>query len=175
MSLAAVAEPIGQPTSLDEIVRSCSNELFAAYGVVATDTVTERGPTEFAFAAIIGFTGTPLRGTLLVTMTKATLESSNPIPGSPPREWIAELSNQLLGRVKTQLLSCGVEIYVSTPLVLRGQHLAPEALRVVSPIELNTATGPVIVWMESESPEGFQLVRQTSANDIPSEGDSFMF
>ena len=174
---AAVEEQCSEPTSLVEIIRTSTKELLDAYGVSSRLVEYTGTPaTEFAlaFAAVIGFTGEALRGTLLITTTITTLERSNPVPGSPVREWIAELANQLLGRIKNQLLSCDVEINLTTPLVLRGQHLSVESLRDSRPIEMETDGGPIFVWLENEGIEGLVLVRRPKLN-AKVEGDSFLF
>ena len=175
MTLGAHAtSPESELVTLDTIVRNSTTELCAAYEI-KTKPANETGfSADFALAGIIGFTGPIIRGTLLLAMTREGLQTSNPVPTSPPREWMGELANQLLGRIKTQLLACGVEIYVTTPIVLRGQHLAPEALRAVNPLELMTKDGPIIVWFESDAPPDLEL-RKAIASEAPIEGDSFIF
>jgi CheY-specific phosphatase CheX len=165
----------GEPTTLDEIARACTKELLEAYGVAArpAEDAGNLGAS-LGFAGIIGFTGPVLRGTLLIATTNTALERSNPAPTSPTREWMAELANQLLGRIKNQLLACEVEIHLTTPLVLRGQHLSIEALRKVSPIEMITDEGPILVVLETESAGTLELVRRRDIQ-VGSEGDCLMW
>jgi CheY-specific phosphatase CheX len=162
-------------TTVDEIARTCTKELLEAYGVAARP-VQSAGAlgASLGFAGIIGFTGAVLRGTLLIATTNATLERSNPAPTSPAREWMAELANQLLGRIKNQLFTCAIEIHLTTPLVLRGQHLSIEALRKVSLIEMVTDDGPILVVLETESAGTLALVRRRDIQ-VGIEGDSLMW
>jgi len=161
-------------TTLKEIVRTATVGALSAYGVSShpAQPGSDLG-AELAFAGIIGFTGASLRGTLLITTTGSMLDRSNPITGSA-RDWIAEFANQLLGRIKNQLLRHGVEIYMTTPLVLRGQHLSPESLRTVDSIELDTNGGPIFVSLESETTGELVLERDPQAF-VGSEGDAILF
>jgi CheY-specific phosphatase CheX len=165
----------GERTTLDEIARTCTKELLEAYGVAAGPVQNAGGlEASLGFAGVIGFTGPALRGTLLIATTNRTLERSNPAPTSPPREWMAELANQLLGRIKNQLLTCEIEIHLTTPLVLRGQHLSIEALRKVSPIEMVTDEGPILVVLETEPAGTLELVRRRDIQ-VGAEGDSLLW
>jgi CheY-specific phosphatase CheX len=165
----------GERTTLDEIARICTKELLEAYGVVARPVQNARDlGVSLGFAGIIGFTGPLLRGTLLIATTNKTLERSNPAPTSPTREWMAELANQLLGRIKNQLFTCEIEIHLTTPLVLRGQHLSIEALRKVCPIEMVTDGGPILVVLETEPAGTLELVRRRDIQ-IGTEGDSLLW
>jgi CheY-specific phosphatase CheX len=76
--------------------------------------------------------------------------ASNPVGGSL-RDWIAELANQLAGRIKNKLLAHGAEVYVNTPVVLRGEHLAPLPRQELLPLTFSTDGGNVFVWIELET------------------------
>ncbi|HMI86670.1 MAG TPA: hypothetical protein VK550_21400 [Polyangiaceae bacterium] len=76
---------------------------------------------------------------------------SDPI-GGPPRAWIAELSNQLVGRIKNKLLAHGAEVDVTTPVVLRGELLAPlDARNKLPPRAFASEGGNVFVWIELDT------------------------
>jgi hypothetical protein len=98
-------------------------ELFSHYGV-AIRPAEQSSDSNLAFCAIIGFTGNDMRGSLLLACSREplTLAGEN-VHGI--RDWLAELANQMLGRIKNRLLSLGTVIYASTPIILRGEHLAP--------------------------------------------------
>ncbi|HEX3855033.1 MAG TPA: hypothetical protein VHW01_28920 [Polyangiaceae bacterium] len=86
------------------------------------------------------------------------------------------LENQLLGRVKNQMLARGVEISPSTPIALRGEHLSP-VLRQRLVAELFTAEGGIVcVRMDCEFDEGFELAEETAGEAAPmSEGEPLLF
>jgi hypothetical protein len=109
---------------LHEVFRRCSEELFVAHGVapVALGVPTDDEPLRIRTAAIIGYSGAALKGTVMLAVSREGLSATRPV-GDDDRDWLAELSNQLLGRVKNQLFRHGVQISMSTPLVIRGERL----------------------------------------------------
>lgn len=85
----------------------------------------DQGLTELA--AVIGFSGESLRGTVGLTATLEALTATHPstLAGDPttPRQledWLGELANQVMGRIKAQLRRRAVTVWMSTPIVLRG-------------------------------------------------------
>jgi hypothetical protein len=98
--------------------------------------------------AVLGFTGPKVRGTLLLAASQRAL-ASLPHEGLP-KEWLAELSNQLLGRVKIHLLPWDLEIYLATPAVIAGERLRP-LVGPVGPELASARTGGLWVWVECET------------------------
>jgi hypothetical protein len=164
--------------TLDRLVAENCLKLFKDYqleiraGVAGEAVATER----FLLCGIIGFTSKQVRGALVLATTSEPLERTNPAASPSHRDWICELANQLLGRVKNQMLSRGVEIFPSTPIALRGEHLSP-VLQQRLVAELFTAEGGVVcVWMDCEFSEGFELP-EVSVCDAASasEGEAILF
>ena len=144
---------------LERLVREHCLKLFADYDLeIRLGEVGEpRAEDRFLLCGIIGFTAKFARGALVLATTKEPLELTNPTSTPSHRDWICELANQLLGRVKNQLLTRGVEIFPSTPVAVRGEHLSP-ILEQRQIAELFTAEGGVIcVWLDCEFEEGFEL------------------
>jgi hypothetical protein len=104
----------------------------------------------------IGFVGESLRATCLLGTHQRLLQASGR-SGNQPRDWVAELSNQLIGRIKMRLLGCGVSVKVTTPLALSGIKLRPLPRLAPSPLAFTSAFGPVVVWLELECERGFVL------------------
>lgn len=76
--------------------------------------------------AIIGLGGQKLRGSVVLGIPESLLRISHPAAGSEPEEladWLAELANLLLGRLKAQLLARGVSIELGTPVTISGTAL----------------------------------------------------
>ena len=95
-------------------------ELFDAYGVRLSTVKKSWGESdERLLSGSMGFVGRHLRGTCLLATTERALSDSCPAQGKL-RDWIGELTNQLVGRLKTKLLGYGVEVFVTTPIVLSG-------------------------------------------------------
>ena len=65
---------------------------------------------------------------------------------------MAELSNQLFGRIKNRLLRRGLELIGMPPAVIAGDHLVVTARSQCQPIVLRSpAGGRVCVWIDSRS------------------------
>jgi hypothetical protein len=129
-------------------------------------------------SGIVGFVGRQMCGTLLLTATKETLILSNGTSASS-RDWMAELSNQLFGRLKNRLLRRGFELSGSTPAVIEGDHLAALTRRQERrPIVLRGDGGArVCVWIDYsvEVALPISLSDGEGDEDIPLEGTILLF
>lgn len=133
--------------------------------------------------AIVGFAGEKLRGCVGVAATSVAVMSIHPLGpdadqhGRPAVDWLGEIANQLLGRVKHRLSGYSLEIAPSTPVVLRGLQIrvartqpgVPRCYRVMTP------GGPLITWIDvsSEIADDFELTLGATADAAP--GESFFF
>jgi hypothetical protein len=161
--------------TLEKILVECASALFSAYN----SPLTYRGmtPSEsetFVLSGVIGFAGSDMRGTLLLAMTSGLLEDLSPISASM-RDWIAELSNQLLGRIKNQLLRFGTEIFTTTPSVLRGELLTPLPRSALAGHRFESARGVASVWLDTEIRDGFSLGTPVAGDVAAAEGESLFF
>jgi hypothetical protein len=151
--------------------------LFLAYDVSLepTDVDEWRKNPDLTLVSVIGFAGKGVSGSLVLGATKEPLERSKPSRASE-RDWIAELANQLLGRIKNKVLRLGIEFYAMPPAVVSGNHLAP----VVSqpdfhPWVFATPGGVVCLWIEvTAAPEVIPDESLVGA-DIPAEGEMLLF
>jgi CheY-specific phosphatase CheX len=140
---------------------------------------------DFLLCAVIGFSGKNVRGTLVLALTEELPMLSSPIgpmPANPAtraitqRDWVGELANQLLGRVKIELLRCGVEIYLNLPAVLRGKHLAPLPRVELKPLKFTLGESVVALWVETEALPGFKIDGQhLDDQQGPAAGDALLF
>jgi hypothetical protein len=151
--------------------------LFRAYDVSIepTDLEAYRKNPDLTLVSVIGFAGRQVSGSLVLGTTAEPLETSKPDAASP-RDWIAELAIQLLGRIKNKVLRCGIEFYAMPPAVVSGSHLAPVTSKEdFRPWVFATPGGVVCLWIElSMSPE-LQPDGKLIDSDIPSEGDVLLF
>jgi CheY-specific phosphatase CheX len=164
--------------------RACQ-ELFGRYGVAVQKAEESAAPVspDFLFCSVIGFTGRDVRGSLVLALTEELSGLSNPVSGTSipsdrvtQRDWVGELSNQLLGRIKIELLRCGVEIYLNLPAVLLGQHLAPLPRAQLKPLKFSLSNGAAAVWIEIEARPGFKIdAGKAAAEHGPSAGDTLLF
>lgn len=165
-------------TTLDRLVAENCLKLFADYQleIRAGEPGESLAAEPFLLCGILGFTSKHLRGALVLATTREPLDRTNPAGNPSHRDWICELVNQLLGRVKNQMLTRGVEISPSTPIALRGEHLSP-VLQQRLVAELFTAEGGVVcVWIDCEFDDGFELAEESIGEASPmSEGDTLLF
>jgi CheY-specific phosphatase CheX len=165
---------------LESITARACEELFARYGVELRRLTQEEHPVspEFLICSVISFSGRRVRGTLVLAMTEDLPGKSSKLKlkeSVAARDWVGELSNQLLGHVKLELLRHGVEIYLNLPAVLRGEHLAPLPRKALKPLKFAAASGAVAIWVEVEMAPGFEIEGANDANSGPRSGETLLF
>jgi len=150
------------------ITAECCLSMFADFGV---ELYPAESPPETAnhtplYVGIIGFTGDGVRGTLVLGASQGPLDQSSRARfEGHEREWIAELTNQLLGRIKTQFLTRGLTIFLALPVVLRVKHIAPVLRPARDPLAFEAAGGSVYVWLDLEFDAGRSLSLEPVAAD----------
>ena len=171
----------------EEVAASACEELFARYGVTVRRAAEGDDPVspDFLLCSVIGFSGRDVCGTLVLALTDDLSGKSNPVSGSTrtgvvssrstQRDWVGELSNQLLGRIKIELLRCGVEIYLNLPAVLLGQHLAPLPRSQLKPLKFTLGDGAAAVWIEVEARAGFKIDTGKADDKGPAAGEALLF
>lgn len=130
---------------------------------------------DLLFCGVVGFSGEEMRGTLLLATSREPLGRTSPTTDASLREWIAELSNQLLGRIKNRLISRGVTLHLSTPVVLRGTHISPVTTDELRPYLFSCDGGFVCVWMDAEVLPGVDLSQTVETEGLITEGTSTLF
>jgi CheY-specific phosphatase CheX len=158
---------------LADVVQQSCIALFSHYQVAITPS--ERMPSrEVALCGIIGFTGDDLKGSLMLACSREPLELAQAGGDLTMRDWLAELTNQLIGRVKNRLLAFGTVIYCSTPVVLGGERIAPIESQPLG--HLFTADGGVVsVWFDTVIRPGFALSPPGDVSELAQEGDTLLF
>jgi CheY-specific phosphatase CheX len=170
----------------EQVTAAACEDLFSRYGVTVrrADERDEPVTPEFFLCSVIGFTGRDARGTLVLALTEDLSGLSNPVGAANrgattdrviQRDWVGELSNQLLGQIKIELLRRGVEIYMNLPTVLQGQHLAPLPRRQLQPLKFTLGNGAAAVWIELETRQGFKIAPAASVEEGPAPGDTLLF
>jgi hypothetical protein len=149
-------------------------ELFDAYGLTLTRTTHSWGETDDRLlCGVVGFVGRRFRGSCLVAGCEAPLVASCP-SGNQLRDWVGELANQLAGRVKAKLINLGVEVSLTTPIVISGVRLEPLPRSDIAPTVFTSAEGDVMVWAEAEAASGFVFGSERPAASN-GEGDVLLF
>lgn len=114
------------------LIVECATSLFASCGVALSyDGETDGAAVDGeGMASFVGFTGDRIRGSLLLSTCPVLVARSHPSdlsacpePALELADWIGELANQLLGRIKNKVRVHGIDFSVSTPVSLAGQEL----------------------------------------------------
>lgn len=161
------------PQRIQELAEEACVDLFEAYGVDLARAelgMTPEGAR--SLTGIIGFTGPGITGMCLLASSEEPLQASNPANGSL-RDWMAELSNQLAGRLKHKLLAQGAEVYVTTPIVLRATRIEPLPRRNLVAGAFRTHNGTLALWVEVETAPEFAL--SPSGEVAVAEGETLLF
>jgi CheY-specific phosphatase CheX len=171
---------------LDTALRDATLAVFGHYGV----TLVPVGPSAaLSIAAhdavgVIGFTGDRIRGTLVIATSSGlvahtchdTGDQSMPLRDRV-RDWVGELSNLVLGRVKVALARCGVSMGLSTPVAFTGEHLRLGAVQRARTRawDFRAMDGEVRVWLEVEMAPAFCFELLPERNDELAEGEPLLF
>jgi CheY-specific phosphatase CheX len=160
--------------TLREILTSKAYELFADYSVVCAADGSELVDRRL-LCGILGFTGDRLCGSVVLSATEDAIACSNPIGDGATRGWVAELTNQLVGRFKNELFRRGVEVAMSIPVVLTATQLTPLPQTHLDPTRLVVGTGSVTIWLEIEAEAGLELSEPSADTAMAAEGEAMLF
>jgi hypothetical protein len=141
------------------ITQESSRKLFEDMGV----TLRERaglqgtGATPMTYGGIIELTGKGIRGRMTLASSHEPLAATKPVANGGEREWLAELTNQLMGRIKNQLLLYAVEVTFGSPVTLRAEHLAAQSRGKEPPLVFEGGGGFVQVSLDVHLDRTFQM------------------
>jgi CheY-specific phosphatase CheX len=158
--------------AIQDMAGSACTELMEAYGVELVRAEGWPETEEVMLSGVMGFVGDSVRGTCLLAAPQATIEAAAP-RAAAARDWVGELANQLVGRLKVKLMARGATIALSTPVVLKGVKLSPLPRTDVAPVVFESRAGRVLVWLEVEIEADFQLGEQRAL--AASEGELLVF
>lgn len=172
--------------AVDGAVHQAVSGLFEAYGYLvaplAPPQTTSADRECSDMAGVIGFCSEQVNGTVVISTSEDVVLGTVPAGIERPHtsDWLGELSNQLLGRLKNQLSEFGIVLHVSTPVVLVGPKLrvfgsALSGVRVYR-FNLQAATArPVTIMVELQAKDGFRLERMTTQSPNVLEGTELFF
>lgn len=160
--------------AVTELLVGACIDLFAAYQVDLAESGSRWATTnEPLLSGVIGFVGSRVRGTCLLASTEPPIAASCP-PGGRHRDWVGELTNQLMGRLKSKLVARELSVELSTPIVLSGVRIQPLPKAKLEPTVLSGSFGSVLVWLEIETAPDFVLGRERQGLS-GNEGDVLLF
>jgi hypothetical protein len=155
----------------------CGLELFAAHGIRLAPAPLLPLVPELEFLSIIGFAGARVGGVLVLGADETILQRCNGT-ASASSDWIAELGNQFLGRIKNSLLREGIAIHRSPPAVVHAGAQAALYLRPGSEsVRLADDRDAIWIWMDWETDFAAEpAATLTPADtDVLTEGEMLLF
>jgi hypothetical protein len=165
--------------TLNEIANCRCLDLFGSYGLALKPVpISAAPPVPLLYCGVIGFSGEGIRGSLAVGSSANLLRDSNPLHDAASRDWAGELANQLMGHIKGQLLAHGVTVYLSTPTVLRGEHLRVKTSTAAPPLLFTDQHdhGLVSLWLDVETGPGLRFNDREDATGAGLEaGETLLF
>jgi len=145
-------------TVLDVIVQSSTVELFQLYNVpIAPVRRADVKNGEHRYQDLVGvvaFDAPKLSGVLTLSLDSTLMAAMPNVPSDarPRRDWIRELVNQLVGRIKNRLINFQVTLRIGLPTAMNGRalevkHRSAETIAVYA---FRTLKGGVMVTLEGE-------------------------
>ena len=115
---------------IDRYLSASTLDLFGAQGLRLEAWPAPAAELAEPLASSIGFTSDNMKGVLVLVMEKSLALASLPAnlrakcgDDELLADWVGELSNQLLGRIKTRFIGSGIQIALSTPIVFVGREM----------------------------------------------------
>jgi CheY-specific phosphatase CheX len=159
---------------VEELLFTVGQQLFEAYDLRAASSSAPRESLDIKVAAIIGFAGEKLRGSVMLAMSDRALQHTKQTPGESVEDWVGELTNQLAGRLKNRLLAYGLDVAIATPLVIRGSRISPCVEGETGPLTWAFDKGDAYAWIDCDFKQGVEFV-ETGAAEVVSEGEALLF
>lgn len=166
---------------IDGLVLDTSRALFGTYGVKLDLDGSSVAKTlqSVQLISTIGFSSPTLSGSLLLAIPNAVLQQTLPTDDANLADWSGELANQLLGRLKNQLLNYEVAINLALPVVVSGGEfsLPAKTRRLMRHFSFVSEWGRLFIRTEIEISPSVELVRQTGVGQTASmdEGELLFF
>jgi hypothetical protein len=166
---------------IDGQVLDVTRALFAGYGVKLEldGSPISRILPSVQLISTLGFSSPKLGGSILLAVPNEVLSKTLAAADANLADWCAELANQLVGRLKNQLLNYGVAINLALPVVLAGGELRlpARARQHTRHLSFVSEWGHLFVRTEIELNATIELVRQTAAGETAGvdEGELLLF
>lgn len=160
---------------LSDVITKSTVLLFRDYDIEITPTPVPSSDYPVELCGGVGFSGKHARGTLLCAASKELLRRLSAGKCASERDWLGEITNQLLGRIKSRLLRRGIDIMLSPPIVLRGEHLAPLPRAKLVPLSFTMDGGAVFVWLDIDLDASVDLANDEEHDVGLVEGQTLIF
>ncbi len=163
-----------------ELIR-CTQDLLAFYGTTPADEIDVRPSTmpdlleETLHCSSIGLAGDEFKLSVVILAKSETIAPLCPIANASTADWIGELANQLVGRLKNALVDYGHTGQLSLPVIFSGSGLSLwDKTDCPMTFIVQTEAGRIIVRLEAEvDPSSVWVL--TEADEAAAEGSMCLF
>lgn len=164
--------------AIHTLVQSTTVELFHSYGVAVAPAQRSNirpaaGPGDCA--GMIGFTAPRFTGSLTLAVPVDVLKQMRDAPNSDSAlgDWVRELTNQLLGRIKNRLMRFQIVLQVGVPIAVNRRAFAQETTGTQSVYVFRALRGRFFVALSGHlDPSALQF---SGSINVAGEGDLIIF
>lgn len=179
---------------LDSITSRACVDVFAARRLLlrelpgAPESVMPADQNETMVAAVVGFTGLDMRGSLVLKTAFDVIAAARPAVLSHNgvstnswsdwvmvRDWAGELCNQTLGRIKNNLRSYGVIVEIGLPTVFSGRAISFAKPKSGSARSFTYEALGRRVWLCLDATFSTDFMLMNAADESAKEGDVILF
>lgn len=164
----------------ESLLADSAEQLFAACGhpMFRTEVWDSLAASRLDRAATIGFASRDLRGAVVLGTSERVLSKLHPLrrSGQPldQDDWLGELCNQLVGRMKNKLHAWGIDISLMMPMTIRGDNLRFRLNdRQVVHVSLTDGHAKAFAWLDALVSPDLALTLQ--AHEPQAEGNVVLF
>lgn len=140
-------------------------------------------PSGETIAGIIGFADQGIRGSVLLLCSKSVLSDfagqhqsiNTDRPGELSMDFLGELTNQVAGRLKNQLIKYGITLEIALPMVMSGREIEAGCIGVCQLMHrAKWPEGELHALLCSEVEPGIKL-QSKGENGVATEGTMELF
>lgn len=174
-----IPEGASEPTSkarrlLIGALHPAVTELFTAYGIDA-DFINEGARDAYIAAGVLRFRGEGIDGRLTLYATESVFEDMRRCGHVCESDWVGELANQLVGRIKLKLLERGLDFQLGTPVNFNREELGSLLSRRPPEWRVTTGEGRLGVHFGARFEETFELASGEVRSGALREGEAVLF
>jgi hypothetical protein len=171
-------------TSLDTMIQGSAVDLFHSCGLAVAPVARAQQRSQTLptpeIGGMISFVGRGFTGTLTVAVSPAVFALIKQDPTRPysGRDWVREMTNQLLGRIKSRLLQFRVTLQAGLPTVMGSDALERQRARdgLFAAYTFRTLRGDVLITLSGDiDPSIFVYTGTTPGAAVATEGDVILF
>ena len=152
------------------------SELIHHYSGESPEIAPEPGAATGAqLAAVVGFSEERISGSAVLTAVPDVARALSDTHVADATDWLGELGNQLVGRLKNKLVAHDIHVRLSVPVTASGSGLGFGAVHAESTRWVARWTGGLVCALLAVSVAPELELAPTDAAGVAEEGSLFLF